>query len=178
MPRSWTDDPARLAAAGIPGDVEVAAKTALATRIVAAALDAGVPARFVAGDSTATTPSSAALVDRSVGFVLAVSCDHRVLTPHAPVRADLLADTLPARSWQKMSAGAGAKGPRLCSWAPIRIQNQQSGHHWLLLRRNGSTGETAYCRCHSPGLVPLAAMVGLGPAGGDGPRHRTALEDR
>lgn len=42
LPRSWVDDPARCAAAGILADVEFATKPALALRMVGAALDAGV----------------------------------------------------------------------------------------------------------------------------------------
>ncbi len=50
LPRSWAEDPARLAAAGVPEQVEFATKPALATTMVGRALDAGVPARWVAGD--------------------------------------------------------------------------------------------------------------------------------
>ena len=37
------------------------------------------------------------------------------------VRADVLAAGVPARSWQLLSAGAGAKGPRFYAWAWIAI---------------------------------------------------------
>ncbi len=47
---SWTDDPARCQAAGIPEDTEFATKLALAQRMIAHALDAGVAAAWVAGD--------------------------------------------------------------------------------------------------------------------------------
>ena len=50
MPKSWTGDPARLAEAGVPGDVAFATKPALATRMIGRALDGGVRAGWVAGD--------------------------------------------------------------------------------------------------------------------------------
>jgi hypothetical protein len=50
VPRSWTDDPDRCRAAGIPNDVGFATKPQLATRMVIRALDAGTPALWVAGD--------------------------------------------------------------------------------------------------------------------------------
>ena len=50
LPKSWTDDPDRCAAAGVPADVGFATKPALATAMLARALDAGVPAAWVAGD--------------------------------------------------------------------------------------------------------------------------------
>jgi len=49
LPRSWVDDPARCAAAGIPADVEFATKPALALRMIGAALDARVGASWVTG---------------------------------------------------------------------------------------------------------------------------------
>ncbi len=50
LPRSWTDDPERLQAAGVPDQAGFATKPALATKMIIRALDAGVPAAWVAGD--------------------------------------------------------------------------------------------------------------------------------
>jgi hypothetical protein len=51
-----------------------------------------------------------ALECRQVGYLLAVACDHQIATRAGKVRADALARKLPKRAWQKLSAGAGAKG--------------------------------------------------------------------
>ena len=48
LPQGWVDDPDRCAAAGVPADVGF--EPALATQMITAALDAGVPASWVAGD--------------------------------------------------------------------------------------------------------------------------------
>jgi SRSO17 transposase len=50
VPRSWARDPERCRAAGIPAQVGFATKPALARRMLARALDAGVPAAWVTGD--------------------------------------------------------------------------------------------------------------------------------
>jgi SRSO17 transposase len=50
LPRSWAGDPSRRGAAGIPEEVGFATKPALARRMIARALDAGVPAVWVTGD--------------------------------------------------------------------------------------------------------------------------------
>jgi hypothetical protein len=48
---------------------------------------------------------------------LAVACDHRVLAAGDTYRADALLRRVPARAWQCVSAGRGAKGHRLDDWA-------------------------------------------------------------
>ena len=50
LPRSWTDDDRHLAAAGVPDDIDFATKPALATGMLTRALNAGVEARWVAGE--------------------------------------------------------------------------------------------------------------------------------
>ena len=50
LPRSWTGDPARCRAAGVPEDTTFATKPALAAEMITRALDAGAPAGRVAGD--------------------------------------------------------------------------------------------------------------------------------
>ena len=50
LPRSWTDDPGRCRAAGVPGDVAFATKPALARQMIGRALDAGTPAGWVTAD--------------------------------------------------------------------------------------------------------------------------------
>jgi SRSO17 transposase len=113
VPKSWTADPDRCAAAGIPGGVEFATKPAMDRRMLATALDAGTPAGWVAGDEVyGVDPRLRAdLVGRRVGYVLAVACHHPIHTPGGTMRADQLTAGLPRRAWQPASAGAGAKGP-------------------------------------------------------------------
>ena len=50
LPRSWTVDPARCAAAGIPDTTAFATKPRLARRMIGRALDAGTPVGWVTGD--------------------------------------------------------------------------------------------------------------------------------
>jgi SRSO17 transposase len=44
LPKSWTADPQRCRVASVPDDVEFATKPVLAQRMLARALNAGVPA--------------------------------------------------------------------------------------------------------------------------------------
>jgi SRSO17 transposase len=123
LPKSWTDDPERLQAVGVPDEVGFATKPDLATAIPCRALDAGVPAGWVTGDEVyCNSPAlRAELAARRVGYVLAVARDHQVRVGGTSHRADELLRRVPARAWQTISAGAGAKASatttrRSCAW--------------------------------------------------------------
>jgi len=167
LPRSWIDDPARCQDVGVPNQVGFATKPALAKAMICRALDAGVPAAWVAGDEVygANPALRAELEARGVGYVLAVACDHPVRAGGASQRADALLRRIPARAWQCVSAGKGAKGHRYYDWAFLRLDHDgpapggQAGQHWLMIRRHQRTGELAFYRCFTPRPVPLSTLV-------------------
>jgi SRSO17 transposase len=158
---SWCADTERRAAAAVPEQVSFATKPALAGQAIFDALDAGVPARWVTADAVygGDPKLRTGLEHRGIGYVLAVACDHHVPSFGVKVRADVLAARLPRRSWQRLSAGDGAKGPRLYDWAWIDIANTAGEYRWLLIRRNITTGELAFYRCWSPAPVSLRKLV-------------------
>jgi SRSO17 transposase len=167
LPRCWTDDPKRCRAAGVPEQVAFATKPALASKMLTRALDASVPAAWVTGDEVygANPGLRAELEARGVGYVLAVACHHRVSFGGTAQRADALLRRVPARAWQQLSCGKGAKGHRLYQWAFVRLDHDgpapgdQAGQRWLLIRRNHKTGELAFYRCYTPRPTPLAVLV-------------------
>ena len=168
LPRSWTTDSDRLTEAGVPEDVEFLTKPALAAGMLTRALNAGVPARWVAGDEVygADPVLRAELETHRVGYVLAVGCDRRIPTAAGLLRADEITKALPEQAWQRLSAGPGAKGQRYYDWALIahpdptdRAGSLDSQCWWLLVRRHRSTGELAFYRCYSPNIVPLRELV-------------------
>jgi hypothetical protein len=111
LPKSWCDDPQRRAEAGVPEQVRFATKPQLAARMIEAAVIAGLPCRWVAGDE-----AYGGLIRRQAGEILA---QHRV----AAGRLDLLAaphalvlggGVLQARHRQlhdQIVAGARAQAP-------------------------------------------------------------------
>ncbi len=124
------NDPERLQAAGVPDQAGFATKPALATKMIIRALDAGVPAAWVAGDEVygANPKLRAALQARGIGYVLAVACDDHVPFGGATHRADSLLRQVPARAWQQISCGKGAKGHRYYDWAFLRLDaSRQAG---------------------------------------------------
>jgi SRSO17 transposase len=165
LPRSWTGDPGRCRAAGVPEDTEFATKPALARQMITRALDAGTPAAWAAADEVYGQDPAlrAGLARRGLGYVLAVAKTHPVTTGIGTCPAIELARRLPARAWQRLSAGPGAKGPRWYDWALIDTTDPAvacgGGPHWLLIRRRISDGEYAFYRAHAPRPVPLAQLV-------------------
>lgn len=161
VPRSWTEDPVRCRAAGIPDTVRFATKPALAVRMIDRTLDAGVRAPWVAADEVygGNSQPRGALEDRRVGYVLAVACDHQIPTRVGKVTADALVKRLPKRAWQKLSAGACPKGHRFHDWALADVADEGPGHRHLLVRRNRGSGQLAFYRCYSADSVPLTPLV-------------------
>ncbi|WP_328426522.1 IS701 family transposase [Micromonospora sp. NBC_00389] len=164
LPKSWCDDPQRRSEAGVPEQVRFATKPQLATRMIEAAVLAGLPCRWVAGDEAyGGDPRLAAkLRTLRLGYVLAVARSYQVATGLGVYRADVLAAGLPASAWQRMSAGPGAKGHRYYDWSFTALPHAADSHggqHWLLIRRNRTTGELAFYRCWSPELTALRTLV-------------------
>ncbi|WP_378733281.1 transposase [Nocardia brasiliensis] len=80
LPRSWSSDPVHRAQARVPADAGLVTKPALAKHIITAALDSEVPARWVTGvEAYGGDPKlRAELETRSIGYVFAIACDHRI----------------------------------------------------------------------------------------------------
>jgi len=168
LPKAWTEDRERCAEAGVPDQVEFATKPVLAMRMLTRALVAGVPASWVSADEVYGQHYRlrAMLEDRQVPYVLAVPVNQRVIGTVGrrvvECRADSLAAGLPPRAWKRISAGAGAKGPRLYHWARavIRPLEDTGRGYWLLVRRSlTDPSDRAYYLCHGPTDTPLRELV-------------------
>ena len=150
LPREWADDAERRQEAGAPEAVSFATKPELARRMVERARAAGVPVAWVTGDSIygGDRRLRVWLEQQALPFVLAVTSAEplwAVLDGHwGQPRADRIAAHIPADGWQRLSAGAGAKGPRWYDWARVplaRLQltaEERRWEHWLLVRRSRS----------------------------------------
>jgi SRSO17 transposase len=111
LPKSWTADPARCRAAGIPDGTAFATKPKLARRMIARTLDAGAPASWVAGDEVygADPGLRADLETRQVGYVLAVARTTQVPPGPAPAALISLPPACPA---QRGSGTPPARAPK------------------------------------------------------------------
>lgn len=160
LPQEWIEDPARCRAAGIPATVGFETKPQLARRMIERALDAGVPCGWVTGDAVygGDRRLRAWLESRDQAFVLAVARNER-LWWQGPTyaSAEAIAQAQPARAWKRLSAGPGAKGERLYTWALVPLwrlqlsaQERRWGHYLLVRRSLDERPEYAYYVVYAP----------------------------
>jgi len=171
LPKAWAEDRERRAEARVEEDVEFATKPELAMRMLGRAIDAGVPAGWVTADEVYGQHSRLRMMleDRGMPYVLAVPVNQRVIAATdddgamkvAELRVDALARMLPGQAWKRISAGAGAKGPREYHWARAAIRPLgDTRSYWLLVRRSLSDPtDLAYYLCHGPERTPLRELV-------------------
>ena len=168
LPADWAAAESRRAEAGVPAEIAFRTKPGLAQVMLARALDAGVPCGWVAGDEVygGDRRLRVWLEERDVPHVLAVKRTEPLwaATDRGPIQvaaADLVA-ALPGDAWQRLSAGDGAKGPRLYDWARVAIRplaDPERGY-WLLVRRSlADSADFAHYVCFGPRLTGLADLV-------------------
>ena len=183
LPKAWTSDPVRLAAAHVPEGTVFSTKPALALAMIARAIAAGVPFAFVAADTVyGVGDIETALRRAGKGYVLGVKSDHAfnswVGKPNVTGTAEAIADGLGPSAWTRLSAGEGSKGARLYDWAYCELADLDGADYdqaglWtrgLLVRRGLADGERAYFTTWCPAGTPAATLVAV-----EG--HRWAIED-
>ena len=168
LPKSWTDDPPRCRAAGVPADVEFGTKPRLAQAMPARAIAAEVPFGWVTGDEVYGGDRRLRiwLEAQDRPHVLAIKTTEPLWTMTetgpAQVAAAAVVAALPADAWVRLGAGAGAKGPRRYGWAraPIRPLKAPGKGYWVLARRSlADPDDRAYYGCYGPAATGLAELV-------------------
>jgi SRSO17 transposase len=169
LPRDWTNDRERCEEAGVPEAVAFHTKPWLALDMLERALDAGVPARWVVGDSVYGSDGKLrrALEERGQAYALAVKSTEQPTTwpPHGPPGQVAVADiaaVLESDRWQRLSCGEGAQGERLYDWArvPVRPALRDGWVHAVVIRRSiADPDELAYYLVYAPTDTPLVEIV-------------------
>lgn len=185
LPRSWTGDPTRLAAAHVPEAIVFATKPGLAVDMIRRALTADVPFSWVAADAVYGVGDVEGTLRRACkGYVLGVKSDHYFGSwsgkpPVAGTALEIACDLDPG-AWQRLSAGEGTKGARLHDWAYCELADLDASEYdetrsglWtrgLLIRRNISNGDLAFFTTWCPAGTDIQTLVSV-----EG--HRWAIED-
>jgi SRSO17 transposase len=195
LPKAWTDDPARRAAAHVPPIATFATKPQLARAMIERTIEAGLPFAWVAADSIyGVGEIEMALRRAGKGYVLGVSAAHHfnswignswignswIGKPEVAGTAESIAEKLDPSTWQRLSAGSGTKGERFYDWAYCELADLEAGEYnealsglWtrgLLIRRSLTDGELAFFTTWCPAGTGIATLVAV-----DG--RRWAIED-
>ena len=142
LPREWADDPARRAEAGVPAEVRFATKIELAKGMLARAVDADVPARWVVAD---------ALYGRSHElrrWLEARGCSYALMIPKT--------NALQYRGRRERAEQLGERlcpDPTLGSWACLELSDACAAgmRRWLLVRCDAEDpDEHAYFLVYGP----------------------------
>jgi hypothetical protein len=187
LPKSWTDDPARMKAAHVPADIGFATKPQIAAKMIARAIAADVPFRWVAAD----TVYGVGDIERDLrcagkGYVLGVSSTHwfgswSKKRPIAGTAAQI-AEALNLSTGNAYRQGTGQKG-RDCMIGPISnwpISKQMSSMmNIAVCGRAGFwyvvTSPMARWRSSRPGARPGRRSTGWSQWKGIDGQSRTAL---
>jgi SRSO17 transposase len=169
LPKSWTDDRTRCRAAGVPDEVAFHTKPQLGQAMLERALAAGVPFRWVTGDTVygGDRRLRVWLEEHAIRHVMAVKCTEPVwaLTDRGPgqVAAQDLIAQVPAARWLRISAGDGSKGKRFYDWTRVPLWRwgwPANVGFWLLARRCLSDPtDLAFYTCLGPTGTSLLGLV-------------------
>lgn len=149
LPKEWAEDEERRQEAGVPPEVEFATKPQLARKMLERALDAGVPCKWVTADAIYGGDRHLRiwLEGQEQAFILAVTSNEPLWGDIGRgVRQERVKDmvaSIATGEWDRLSAGDGAKGPRLYDWARVPLERltwlqeeEPRWEHWLVVRRS------------------------------------------
>jgi SRSO17 transposase len=169
LPEEWATDAERRNEAGVPPAVAVATKPQIARRMLARACQAGVPAAWVTADSVygGDFTLRKELTERKQRYVVAVSSTQALWVwdngvPQQRSIREVVARVAP-NAWVQLSAGDGAKGPRVYdwTWGVVRESAFQEGWlEWWVARRSVSDPtDIAYYLACAPADTVLQTIV-------------------
>ena len=176
LPKAWTGDLARLAAAHVPPKMGFATKPRLALAMIERAVAAKVPFMWVAADSVyGVGEIEMALRRMGKGYVLGVSGSHQfnswIGKPEVAGTAEEIGEELGPSAWQRLSAGSGTKGERMYEWAYCELADLEAGEYddslsglWtrgLLIRRSLTDGELAFFTTWCPAGTSIGTLVAI-----------------
>jgi len=184
LPKAWTDDARKLAAAHVPAGTGFSTKPQLARAMIERAIAAEAPFAWVAADSVyGVGDVEMALRRAGKGYVLGVTGKHHFRSwDKQPIAgtANEIAAELDASVWKRLSAGEGTKGARLHDWAYIELADLEAEAFYdgpngtwtrgLLVRRNIADEDLAFFSTWCPAGTSISTLVQV-----EG--HRWSIED-
>lgn len=181
LPEDWAADRGRRKEAGVPQRVVFRSKPELALAMVAEAVAAGMPFRWVGGDSLYGDSPTFVQGLRSLRkwYVLDVSSEARVWlrrpkrlrsgkAESRPIPVAEAVKRLPAKAWKRVTVAEGSQGPRVYDYAEMIVWFSEEGiptptFERLLIRRSlGQEPELKYQRSNAPVQIKLKRLAEVG----------------
>lgn len=187
LPTSWTDDPPRCEAAGVPKEAQTyRSKTDLALALLQHAQALGyLTAQWVTGDDAyGVSPSfRQGVAEAGLWYLLDVprntpvwpeatewkTPEYRGRGPHPQPRpvgrqeARQRTEALPEGAWREVSVAEGAQGPRTYRFAAERVRESAEGEpgetFWLIHRENLDGSEPRWYVSNAPESSSLETLA-------------------
>jgi SRSO17 transposase len=165
VPASWTDDPVRRAAAGIPVTLRFREKWRIALAQVRTVLQAGFTITGVVVDADYGTNAAfrAGLERLGLAYGVAIRGEATCAVAGVPgtLSAAALAASAPEDAWALVTWGTGTAGPLTARFVALRVRPTKGrGDRWLLCERS-ATDERKYYLLHLPATTALVDLVAL-----------------
>jgi len=159
LPANWAKADARRREARIPEDIAFTTKPKLGLAMLERARQAEMAFAWITGDSVYGADSAIRrwAERHRRGYVLTVTSGQYL--GHRPVTSWI--EGLPAKAWHRLSAGEGAKGPRLYDWTCVPYRGAAAGFQCALLVRRSIAKPTklTFYLTHAPNGTALADLV-------------------
>jgi SRSO17 transposase len=159
LPADWAKDEERRRAARIPQDIAFTTKPKLGLAMLERARQAEIPFAWITGDSVyGADHAIRRWAERHrYGYVLTVTSGQYL--GHRPVTSWI--EGRSRKAWQRLSAGDGAKGPRLYDWVCVPYNGAAAGFQCaLLVRRSiGKPTELTFYLTHAPEDTSVADLL-------------------
>ena len=168
LPREWAENWERRTEAGVPEAVTFQTKPQLARMMLERVIEVGVPASWGTGDEVYGGDQRLRvwLEQQGIPHVLAVRSNEPlwVATDRGPaqIAAAQLAAQVNPEEGVRLSAGEGAKGPRIYDGGRVSIRpfGEPDQGYWLLARRSiAKPEELAYYVCFGPEDTSVEELV-------------------
>jgi SRSO17 transposase len=159
LPADWAKDEDRRREARIPADIVFTTKPKLGLAMLERARQAGIAFAWITGDSVygADHQIRRWAERHRRGYVLAVTSKQYL--GQRPVTSWI--KRRPRKAWHRLSAGDGAKGPRLYDWTYIPYSGAAPGFQCALLVRRSIADPTelTFYLTHAPKDASLDKLV-------------------
>jgi SRSO17 transposase len=164
LPEEWANAPKRRKEAGVPEEVAFANKIELAKRMLQRALEAGVPARWVAADSFygRSQEFRAWLEKRGRAYAVMVPKTNAVALGGRKKKIERLAERLPEDAWSEVLPEEDSGQRRPWEWVCLGLaaDPKKGMSRWLLVRRGSDIPEDiAFYQAYGPEDTSVEALV-------------------